>query len=393
MNILYYTYNKIHSTKGGTERTTITIAEKLTINYGCHCYSIYENPANTPMESCFIKEFLWPKQKKEYDNIIFLRNIITTWDINVIIIQGAFIHVKKFREAASKIDCKIIFAHHFAPKWETNFFSFGRIFHRKTTSYKDYIKKIRDLMFFPLMYHNYIIFLSTMYQEAYERADYVVLLSNQFIKPYKEFGRFIDETKFRIIPNALSFKEFIPDNEFDKKKNIVLIVARLDETSKKISDALYIWEIVKQHPQSRNWILKIVGEGNDLKSYQNLVSQRAIPDVVFCGRQNPIPYYKEASLFMMTSKSESWGLTLTEAQQMGVVPIAFDTYPTIYDIITDLSNGFIIPAGNIKDYAAKLIELMSNTSYRNHIAHNGRESCKQFSSDIIVQYWWNIITT
>jgi glycosyltransferase involved in cell wall biosynthesis len=45
----------------------------------------------------------------------------------------------------------------------------------------------------------------------------------------------------------------------------------------------------------------------------------------------------------MTSAYEGWGLTLTEAQQMGVVPIAFDSFGAVYDIIENEYNGLIIP--------------------------------------------------
>ena len=50
MNILYHTYGKVHSTKGVTERTTITVATALTKLYGARCFSIYEAPADTPKE-------------------------------------------------------------------------------------------------------------------------------------------------------------------------------------------------------------------------------------------------------------------------------------------------------------------------------------------------------
>lgn len=42
----------------------------------------------------------------------------------------------------------------------------------------------------------------------------------------------------------------------------------------------------------------------------------------------------------MTSQIESWGLVITEAQQFGVVPIAYDSYPTIHEIIHHKKMGF-----------------------------------------------------
>ena len=47
------------------------------------------------------------------------------------------------------------------------------------------------------------------------------------------------------------------------------------------------------------------------------------------GQKNPEPYYNEASIFMMTSSFEGWGLTLTEAQQYGCVPLAFHSFASL----------------------------------------------------------------
>ena len=67
-------------------------------------------------------------------------------------------------------------------------------------------------------------------------------------------------------------------------------------------------------------------------------------------KKNPEPYYNEASIFMMTSSFEGWGLTLTEAQQYGCVPLAFRSFASLTDIITDKVNGFAIPNDDISLY-------------------------------------------
>lgn len=88
MNILYHTYGKVHSTKGGTERTTITVATALTKLYGARCFSIYEAPADTPKEECFIKEFQWIPQKDLEKNAQVLRSIIVANCIDASLCRG-----------------------------------------------------------------------------------------------------------------------------------------------------------------------------------------------------------------------------------------------------------------------------------------------------------------
>ena len=90
---------------------------------------------------------------------------------------------------------------------------------------------------------------------------------------------------------------------------------------------------------------------------------------------------------MMTSLCEGWGLTLLEAQQMGVVPIAFNTYEALQDIIQNQYNGILIPERNIQEYTSQLKILMTNSSTRQCLAVNAINSCRQYDIDHIVQKW------
>lgn len=391
MNILYYTCDKVHSTKGGTERTTITVASQLKALYGCKCFSIYEREAPTAKESCFEQEFFWPIIRSEKKNIKFLRNIIISHNIDVVIVQGAFIHVPRFRKAIEGLKCRLLFAHHFQPGWELVFFKFKDVIRRRPKSFTDFLRWGRDVLLFPRMRKKYVTSLVENYKRAYEAADNVVLLSKEFIKGYCSFGGIMEFDKFRIIPNGLSFNEYLPAEEINNKKPVVLIVSRLDDAPKKLTIALRIWGNIKHNPIAKDWELKIVGTGPDEEMYHRIVKREHLPDVIFTGRMNPVPYYKEASIFMMTSKSESWGLTLTEAQQMGVVPIAFNTYESLTDIITDGIDGRIISEGDIEGYSNALIQLMGDRKKREVIAEKGLTTCRRFSSEKIAAKWWKLI--
>ena len=228
--------------------------------------------------------------------------------------------------------------------------------------------------------------LSTAYREAYEYADRVVLLCRSFIKPYGEFARIHDTSKYVVIPNGLSF-DFTPCLDELTKHKVALIVSRLDEPFKRLSLALRIWAQVKQDPISEGWVLRIVGHGNDRKLYERIIRNEHIPDVSLEGRQDPVPYYKEASIFLMTSRSESWGLTLTEAQQMGVVPIAFDTYASLREIITDGNDGVIITEGDVDGYVLRMKELMRDDALRQYMAKQAIHSSYRFSQEKIAQKW------
>ncbi len=391
MNILYQTYGKVHSFKGGTERTTVTVATALTKLHGAKCFSIYEKPADTPKEECFVKEFLWTSQKESDKNIQVLRNIIVANRIDCVIVQGAFIHVPTFKAAVDGTTCKVIFAHHFEPRWELVFGRFAEIIKYSPSSFVDFARWVKSIIIYPWTALRKERQLSSAYRAAYESADHVVLLCQSFIKSYGVFADIQDKSKYVVIPNALSF-DITPSFDKLSKQKEVLIVARFDEPSKRLSLALRIWARVKQDPVAKDWTLRIVGEGNSRALYERIIHDEHIPDVSLEGRQDPIPYYNEASIFLMTSKSESWGLTLTEAQQMGVVPIAFDTYASLLDIISDDKNGVVIEEGDIDSYVNRMKILMSDKKLWQRMAKQAIASSQRFSKERIAEMWWELLS-
>ena len=276
MNILYHTYEKVHSTKGGTERTTITMAMALKRLYDAKCFSIYEASADTPKEECFVKEFLWSPHKKLEKDIQMLREIIVANRIDCVIVQGSFIHVKIFKKAVDGLKCKVILAHHFEPGSERVFFTFKSILKARTNSLKGLLKKMIRIIIFPYLRKKYLNDLSHLYHEAYVHADKVVLLSERLIAPYLKFCNFNNTEKFSIIPNALSFKNEITKEAYQTKKKIALIVSRLDDKHKNISEALKIWNTIKKNKLAQEWKLKIVGQGVDEAKYKKYVNTNKI---------------------------------------------------------------------------------------------------------------------
>lgn len=138
----------------------------------------------------------------------------------------------------------------------------------------------------------------------------------------------------------------------------------------------------------------VVGDGEDLPQYKAYVAEQGLRRVSFEGNQRPNDYYRRASLFIMTSnKLEGWGLTLTEAQQMGCVPLAFDSYAALHDIITDGHDGRIIPDGRVAQYAEALAQLMRDGAARQELALHAVESARRFEQDKIVARWWHLVNS
>lgn len=92
----------------------------------------------------------------------------------------------------------------------------------------------------------------------------------------------------------------------------------------------------------------------------------------------------------MTSAYEGWGMTLVEAQQNGVVPVAMDTYSSLHDIITNGENGIIVLDNDIDAFTTALSSLMFNADRRRQMAEAGLKRCKQYQISHIVNKWEEI---
>ena len=70
---------------------------------------------------------------------------------------------------------------------------------------------------------------------------------------------------------------------------------------------------------------------------------------------------------------------MTEAQQFGAVPVAFDSYASLREIITDGENGRYVPFADVSAYAKAVLELMEDAGMRQEMALYAIESSKRFS--------------
>ncbi len=80
---------------------------------------------------------------------------------------------------------------------------------------------------------------------------------------------------------------------------------------------------------------------------------QGIPNIRFVGYQDPLPYQLESSISCMTSLYEGWGMVLTEAMQCGAVPIAFNSFASVTDVIDHGRNGILVKPFSIKQYEKK----------------------------------------
>jgi glycosyltransferase involved in cell wall biosynthesis len=158
------------------------------------------------------------------------------------------------------------------------------------------------------------------------------------------------------------------------------------EDPKRMSLIVAAWKRLVETGKYRSWKLVFVGDGPDLNPTQFLAKD--LPNVSFEGyRKERDDYYKKASIFLMTSSYEGFGMTLIEAQKFGCVPVVMDSYAVLHDIITDSENGMISPNNDIGAFVATIRQLMDNADLRNRLAQKGLVTIRKFSVERIAEEW------
>lgn len=246
------------------------------------------------------------------------------------------------------------------------------------------------LIAYPLWQHVSTRKIAKTQNQNYQHADQYVVLSPTFLPELsKLLGRPL-LPKAVAIPNPLSFEIAPAKAGAYNKKNEVLIVSRLNEGQKRISAALKAWRLIEERDRD-GWVLKIVGDGPDASALRKMAHDLGLKRVAFFGRQDPMPHYETAAIFLMTSRVEGWGLTLTEAMQNGTVPIAFDAYAALRDIVDDGETGVVVPNGDIAALAKATLHLMVAPAHRKILAANAVASCQRYRLDAVLNQWESIL--
>ncbi len=230
-----------------------------------------------------------------------------------------------------------------------------------------------------------------VYNYIYDNSDKFVILSDTH-RPYLDKVMKRDEyTKFVTINNPLTFDTIASKESLDKKKKVVLVCARMSEYHKRISIILKAWKRLQKEGITDDWTLKLVGDGSDLERYKQYVQSNGLAKVDFCGRKSPLPYYQEASILLMTSSAEGWGLSITEALQNGTVPVVMNSSPVYTDMIDHCYNGYLTPNNNIASFARHLKSLMTDPRRLRALQENALESAKRFTINKTLDRWSDII--
>jgi len=204
-------------------------------------------------------------------------------------------------------------------------------------------------------------------------------------------GMYVDNNY--VIGNPNSFETVREKNTISGAK-VILCVGRFNDYVKRVDRILECFSLVlKKVPDAK---LVLVGKyDNDVPiregdiTVNNLIKKLAIPSgsIDFVGEvSNVQDYYSKATVLMLTSNSEGFGMVINEAACFGV-PTVCNYIPGIEDIITNEENGFITEQDDIVSMAIRICDILTDDGLQMRLGNNAIKKVEEYDSKHVGDQW------
>lgn len=211
-----------------------------------------------------------------------------------------------------------------------------------------------------------------------------------------------------VMPNPLALQ---PMEMILEKRKIVLAAGRLDAWYVKGFDVLIrAWGQINRDKTIDNgrlimdngqfdvysskltgWRLQIAGTGSEesLQYLKQLCTENGVEDSVdFLGFVSDMEsLYKRASVFVLSSRYEGFGLVLIEAMSQGCACVACDYKGRQREIIQNDSQGLCCEPDNVEALATAMSKMIEDDSFRESVRKNAINRSKYYSLENTIKRW------
>jgi len=165
-----------------------------------------------------------------------------------------------------------------------------------------------------------------------------------------------------------------------KAEDVILFISRF-MSWKGLDMAIDVFKEVKKGRTNARMIC--IGNGPLNRYYFTKYSQiQGITFIVDLDHRGIIDYYKKASVLLITSQYETFGITILEAMASGLPVVASDL-EVFRDRIQDNLTGYLVKDGDVNSYCSRIEEVFGNKKKRQEIINNALEKVKAYSIDKI----------
>ena len=208
--------------------------------------------------------------------------------------------------------------------------------------------------------------------------DRVVVLSEADARQWRRFV-----SRVSVIYNPVTIK---PQRVVDYSVRRAIAVGRLDR-QKGFDTLIAAWKkVVVRYP---DWQLDIYGDGPQKEELQRTIEDDGLQQTVFLhGRTDDVASeYAHHSLFVLSSRSEGFGLVLVEAGICGLPLVSFDCQQGPAEIITSENGILVRPVGDSNALATAICKLTGDAVLRRNMGQHALGLASRFNLDDIAGQW------
>jgi len=213
-----------------------------------------------------------------------------------------------------------------------------------------------------------------------KRYDSVMTESESTRKDLARYG--FDSNKVKLFRVGIDLEPVVPLPI--KSTNSTVIFLGALRPMKRPIDVLKAFEIARDDKPE----LELVMAGSDTGAYAKKIKNyaqksRHSKSIKVLGRvstSDKLLLLREASMIIVTSVKEGWGLIVTEANSQGTPAIAYDI-DGLRDSVVDGETGIIVASGDTESLAKSINNITRSDSTYDKIRKNAYEHSKQFTFD------------
>jgi len=230
---------------------------------------------------------------------------------------------------------------------------------------ESFLRKLRDFLSLPiLLYLEHFIF---------KKATRILALSvytrNKIIEKYG-----INPAKIAVVPYPIDVNKFYPIDYSQRKDNYLLFTGRINDERKNIP--LLLTSFSKARSKYPDLKLILIGEQPNKKLLELIDALNISNSVKILGQlsqmEELLPYYQNASLFVVPSFQEGLCISALESLACGI-PIISTRCGGTEDFVRDGSNGFLVKNNDPEELSRKIIEFLDfDTDRKRKFSNNAR---------------------
>ncbi|MCK4592407.1 glycosyltransferase family 4 protein [Candidatus Parcubacteria bacterium] len=235
--------------------------------------------------------------------------------------------------------------------------------------YNDWIKRY--------FYYNFVNIIEKI---CLKNLDFIISVSGHVQKKIVDVYK-IDKIKTLVVYNGISLNF---ENHKSKKEKFILIIGN-NLQRKGVITLFKAFSLIKEKYSDLQII--IIGQDINQEYLEGFIDKMGLKKrVEFKGRKSNeyvLDKMKKASIYVMPSLREGFGITFLEAMVCGT-PVIGGNVGGTKELIKDDKNGFLINKKDYKNLADKISILLDNNNIRKKFVENGLKTAKYFSVEKMV---------